>query len=153
FLERRFRRHLHLGDNPHPFRVGPRDRVDRACARNHDLELVVELVAPDGVRSTSRGLTDDLRSVKGLEVVRELLSAGERSLARENVDWFLATKPRAAKIADGPGFRRGVGVARERVALDRIRCFLMLHRAMNGRAALREAMACHSAPGYLVYWA
>ena len=64
------------------------------------------------MRTASRSLADGLRATQRLQVVRELLAAGERLLAGEHVHRLRAAEARAFQIAERPRRRDRASIAR-----------------------------------------
>src|SRR5215469_9502211 len=84
--ERPVRRYLHVRLDSSAFPVRAGDRIDRARDGNPDLQRRADIENLCRMRPAPGDLADQRGALAGLEVVRELLAAGERSTAHEHVN-------------------------------------------------------------------
>src|SRR5258708_22247990 len=74
------RGNLHVGLDTRSFPVGFGDLIDRPRGRNADDEVIIDPLASDRMRSATSRLPNNRGALQILQIVTELLGAGERSL-------------------------------------------------------------------------
>src|ERR1017187_1538424 len=99
-----------IRSNAGAFPVLLRDRIDGPAFGNADHEVVVDAMAGYGVCAATGCLADKGGALLRLEVIAELLAAGEGAVGREHED-RLGGEPRTGEVREGPVLGRLVAFA------------------------------------------